>query len=66
MKMCSYCGRENPDKAAVCLECGTEIALSAGSGPEPQQSDVADVLVVVRTFDSLEQASILAARLTPR
>lgn len=25
MKTCSYCGRENEDKATKCQECGTEI-----------------------------------------
>jgi uncharacterized membrane protein YvbJ len=32
MKGCGYCGRENPDDAAQCCECGT--AFGAKTGPE--------------------------------
>jgi hypothetical protein len=29
MKKCSYCGRENEDTAAACMECGTEMVQPA-------------------------------------
>src|SRR5690349_13140615 len=29
MKTCSYCGRENPDDATRCRECGTETSTTA-------------------------------------
>src|SRR5438045_2235890 len=29
MKNCSYCGRENPDDAKFCLECGKEFVADA-------------------------------------
>lgn len=34
MRTCSYCGRENPDGAADCQECGTDLAIT----PAPKLS----------------------------
>jgi len=62
MKQCSYCGRENEDTAGACAECGTCMP-TAEPAVEPQLSDASSVLVVVRTFDSSTEASLLAARL---
>lgn len=28
MKSCGYCGRENPDEATVCYECGTQFTVA--------------------------------------
>lgn len=35
MKTCSYCGRENPEEAAACRECGTE--LNSPHPPPPRE-----------------------------
>jgi len=43
MKTCSYCGRENEDKATKCQECGTEIgrdlALTEAIVKEPGETE---------------------------
>jgi len=62
MKTCSYCGRENEDAADVCVECGTGMT-SAPPVVDPQLTDPARALVIVRTFGTMERASMLAARL---
>ena len=33
MKQCSYCGRDNPDEAAHCRECGTEFERTVAPPP---------------------------------
>lgn len=33
MKVCSYCGRENEEKAIACRECGTENASDTVRAP---------------------------------
>lgn len=41
MKACSYCGRENDDKALTCFECGAESFVDQSrkerSAPEPEK-----------------------------
>lgn len=36
MKKCAYCGRENPDDAVHCLECGTEFVQPSPTPPTPE------------------------------
>src|SRR5438045_1260900 len=62
MKTCSYCGRQNDEKAIACSECGTEMVLSAPE-VDPQLTYPAGALVVVGTFDTMAQASLLLTRL---
>lgn len=63
MKKCSYCGHENDDGAAVCCECGTGFLSPSAAVIEPQLTDPANGLVIVRTFSTMEQASLLAIQL---
>jgi Putative prokaryotic signal transducing protein/zinc-ribbon domain len=63
MKKCGYCGRENDDTLAVCSECGVELAPPPVPEIERQLTDPALSLVVVATFSSLQEASLLVARL---
>src|SRR5215831_9980873 len=62
MKTCSYCGRENEDDADVCSACGTGMP-SPAPAVDPELNDPAKALVIVRSFGTEEQASLLAARL---
>ena len=62
MKQCSYCGRENEDAAGVCMECGTGFPSST-SVADLYSSDPGGDLVVVRTFNTMAEASLLAERL---
>lgn len=62
MKQCSYCGHENEDAAGVCEECGTGFP-SPTPIVDPLSSDPGDDLVVVRTFNTMAEASLLAAHL---
>jgi len=62
MKICSYCGHSNEDARENCTECGTQ--LQSSPPPEDNAADPANApLVVVESFATHEQASILAARL---
>ncbi len=36
MKRCKYCGRENPDDATSCRECGTKFSLPEAT-PRPKR-----------------------------
>src|SRR5207245_686653 len=63
MKTCSYCGRQNEDTAVACPECGTGIVSSPPPEVDAQLSDPANALVIVGSFDTMAQASLLATRL---
>jgi hypothetical protein len=63
MKTCAYCGRDNEDSAIVCRECGKELKSESGPDPDPQLVDPALSLAIVATFSSLQEASLLVARL---
>lgn len=63
MKKCNYCGRENDDKAIACTECGNEFSASPKSETDQDLRDPALSPVVVATFASLQEASLLAGRL---
>src|SRR5258708_18316946 len=41
MRNCAYCGRENPDDAGQCRECGTALAAQPGE-PQVRQPDSAE------------------------
>ena len=44
MKTCDYCGRENEDAAARCVECGTEfVAKPSQAGGEPPWEKIATI-----------------------
>jgi hypothetical protein len=58
MKPCSYCGKDNPDDALSCRECGTpfnasggapvgEKPRSVGSGPSFNSAELANVLIKI-------------------
>ena len=63
MKTCSYCGRQNEDTAVACPECGTGIVSSPPPEVDAQLSDPANALVIVGSFDTMAQASLLLTRL---
>jgi len=63
MKTCSYCGRQNDDTAIACPECGTGTVSLPRSEVDPQLSDPAGALVVVGSFNTMAQASLLLTRL---
>ena len=63
MKTCSYCGRQNDDTAIVCSECGTGRASLPAPEVDPQLSDPAGALVLIASFDTMAQASLLLTRL---
>jgi hypothetical protein len=61
MKECSYCGHSNNDAATVCEECGS--AFPVPEQTDPQLTDPAESLVILKTFDDVPQASLLKDRL---
>ena len=63
MKTCSYCGRQNDDTAIACSECGSGIVSLPPPEIDPQLIDPAGALVVVGSFDTIAQASLLLTRL---
>jgi len=63
MKTCSYCGRENDDTAIACSECGTGMVSLPAPEVDAQLSDPAAALVIVGSFTTLAQASLLSTRL---
>src|ERR1043166_98917 len=40
MKTCAYCGRENPDAATLCIECGTDEFKTPGQPPPLKLRDL--------------------------
>lgn len=56
MKKCSYCGRDNPEVAVNCHECGTELATG-------KAAINFDELVSLGTYRNYESAHIAAALL---
>jgi putative signal transducing protein len=64
MKKCPYCGRENEAVALVCVECAKEFeSASPPAEVEPELLDPGLSPVVVATFSSLPEASLLVGRL---
>jgi hypothetical protein len=61
MKECSYCGHQNNDAATVCEECGT--AFPVPEVTDPQLTDPAQSLVILKTFDDVPEATLLKDRL---
>jgi hypothetical protein len=57
MKACGYCGRENPDDAERCCECGTGFATPA----EPEQPHSLSELLVKPIPSRLRWWLLLAA-----
>jgi hypothetical protein len=43
MRKCSYCGRENPDEAASCTECLTQLAAPAAADENKVPPTLAEV-----------------------
>src|SRR5947207_3237735 len=64
MRECSYCGHANEDAADVCAGCGMAIASTTEARMEARLSDAAEALVIVRIFNTMEEASLLAGRLS--
>jgi hypothetical protein len=57
MSACTYCGKQNPESATHCVECGTELSSDGASSvqkapplPPPQLIDV-DAVGAAFTFD---------------
>src|SRR6266849_742663 len=63
MKTCSYCGRQNDATAVVCSECGTGVVSLPAPEVDAQLSDPAGALVIVGSFNTMAQASLLSTRL---
>src|SRR5579864_416128 len=63
MKKCNYCGRENADAAVACSGCGKPLDAARAPEPAADLRDPALAPVVVATFSSLQEASILVDRL---
>lgn len=63
MKKCSYCGRENALDALTCVECGKALGSAPGSSVPKDLLDPGLSPVVVGTFGSLQEASVLVGRL---
>jgi len=61
MKRCSYCGHENENAAVTCAGCGE--AIQPVREADPELRDPALSPVVVGTFSSLQEATVLAGRL---
>lgn len=62
MKTCTYCGRENPDVATHCAECGTdEFKLPAAAGPPAAEAP--KDWVTLQTCQTLIEADLLASQL---
>ena len=62
MKKCGYCGRENPDDAALCSGCGTdgfEKEAPAGTVQADHQND----FVLLTTCRTLADADLIVSRL---
>jgi hypothetical protein len=54
MKSCAYCGRENDDEAAVCVECGTKFAAVSETGDTESQVRLREIPAdPVRLFRAL-------------
>src|SRR5437867_1303348 len=60
MKRCEYCGRENPDDASACRECGEELSRDtvADEGQMPVER--------IATVQNEIEAELLEAELTNR
>jgi hypothetical protein len=64
MKHCSYCGHDNEDAASTCAGCGESLdSTQSSTESEPGLADPALAPVVVATFTSLQEASLLVDRL---
>jgi hypothetical protein len=63
MKHCSYCGHDNEDTALTCAGCGETLDLPEPPSTEGELADPALSPVVVASFSSLQEASLLADRL---
>jgi hypothetical protein len=63
MKQCDYCGHGNQDAAVACCECGKEFEVLPASDAQSLVLDPALAPVIVATFGSLQEASLLAIRL---
>jgi hypothetical protein len=59
MKKCSYCGRENPDEALNCHECGTEFEHDATNSEPVGDNELK--AVNIRSYGIHESAQIAAA-----
>jgi hypothetical protein len=62
MKICSYCGRENPDNAVNCSECGTDEFESDASAPAEKVDDPDD-LVTLTICAKLADADVIVSKL---
>ena len=62
MKLCAYCGKENGDDAAVCVECGTEFATQPPNGGSTESEiRVREILTdPVRLFRALVLVSTIS------
>jgi hypothetical protein len=62
MKKCSYCGRENPDNAVNCFECGTD-EFESNAPAQAEKNDDLDELVTLTTCQKLADADLIRAKL---
>ncbi|SRR5258708_6500929 len=63
MRKCEYCGGENDDVSVACCKCGQELEVLPAPAPLTDLLDPAFSPVIVATFSSLQEASLLADRL---
>jgi hypothetical protein len=65
MKKCSYCGRENPDDAVNCHECGLDEWEPDPSAPTKQvdTANEGDNPVLLTTCAKLAEADLIVSRL---
>lgn len=63
MKKCSYCGRDNPDEAVNCRECGTEFENEAATSEENGDQKPEKKTLVIRFFPNRELAEMAVAKL---
>jgi len=63
MKKCPYCGHENGDEATACLICHTALTRPPEDEADPQLVDPSLALVVVGTYRTVVEATVVKARL---
>jgi pSer/pThr/pTyr-binding forkhead associated (FHA) protein len=60
MPFCTACGRQNPDDARFCAQCGTRLVTSEAASPEPPSDSTATI-----TFTGAEKVDTSDRKLSP-
>jgi hypothetical protein len=67
MKTCTYCGRENEDRAPKCQECGTEFVRgSESTGDTSKESGETERFEKAAVLDNEVQAELMDEVLSER